>query len=79
MINKGEEDKYYIENNHEAIVSAEVYEKAQSILEKRSGAIETGRRKGNYSRKYTFSSRVFCGFCGSVFVRRNLYNNTKKE
>ena len=53
MINKGEEDKYYIENNHEAIVSAEVYEKAQSILEKRSGAIETGRRKGNYSRKYT--------------------------
>lgn len=79
MINKGEEDKYYIENNHEAIVSAEVYEKAQSILEKRSGAIETGRRKGNYSRKYTFSSRVFCGFCGSVFGRRNLYNNTNHE
>lgn len=79
MINKGEEDKYYIENNHEAIVSAEVYEKAQSILEKRSGAIEAGRRKGNYSRKYTFSSRVFCGFCGSVFVRRNLYNNTNHE
>lgn len=79
MINKGEEDKYYIENNHEAIVSAEVYEKAQSILEKRSGAIETGRRKGIYSRKYTFSSRVFCGFCGSVFVRRNLYNNTNHE
>ena len=79
MINKGEEDKYYIENNHEAIVSAEVYEKAQSILENRSGAIETGRRKGNYSRKYTFSSRVFCGFCGSVFVRRNLYNNTNHE
>ena len=79
MTNKGEEDKYYIENNHEAIVSAEVYEKAQSILEKRSGAIETGRRKGNYSRKYTFSSRVFCGFCGSVFVRRNLYNNTNHE
>lgn len=79
MINKGEEDKYYIENNHEAIVSAEVYEKAQSILEKRSGATETGRRKGNYSRKYTFSSRVFCGFCGSVFVRRNLYNNTNHE
>ena len=79
MINNGEEDKYYIENNHEAIVSAEVYEKAQSILEKRSGAIETGKRKGNYSRKYTFSSRVFCGFCGSVFVRRNLYNNTNHE
>ena len=79
MVNKGEEDKYYIENNHEAIVSAETYEKAQRILEKRSGAVETGRRKGNYSRKYTFSSRIFCGFCGSVFVRRNLYINTKHE
>lgn len=79
MVNKGEEDKYYIENNHEAIVSAETYEKAQKILEKRSGAVETGRRKGNYSRKYTFSSRIFCGFCGSVFVRRNLYKNTKHE
>lgn len=79
MVNKGEEDKYYIENNHEAIVSAETYEKAQRILEKRSGAVETGRRKGNYSRKYTFSSRIFCGFCGNVFVRRNLYINTKHE
>ena len=31
MINKGEEDKYYIENNHEAIVSAEVYEKKHKV------------------------------------------------
>lgn len=77
MVNKGEEDKYYIENNHEAIIPNEIYEKAQQILSKRSGAVETGRRKGNYSRKYTFSSRIFCGFCGSVFVRRNLYSGTK--
>lgn len=76
IVNRGEEDKYYIENHHEPIVPLEIYEKAQQILEKRSGARETGRRKGNYSRKYPFSSRVFCGFCGSVYVRRNLYSGT---
>lgn len=79
MINRGEEDKYYMENHHQPIVPLNVYEKAHSILEKRSGAKETGRRKGNYSRKFPFSSRVFCGFCGTVFVRRNLYNNTNYE
>lgn len=76
IVNRGEEDKYYIENHHEPIVPLEIYEKAQQILAKRSGARETGRRKGNYSRKYPFSSRVFCGFCGSVYVRRNLYSST---
>ncbi len=76
IINRGEEDKYYIENHHEPIIPADIYEKAQQILEKRSGSRETGRRKGNYSRKFPFSSRVFCGFCGSVYVRRNLYSGT---
>lgn len=82
VANRGEEDKYYLEGSHEAIISAEVFDKAQAILAKRCGARETGRRKGNYSRKYPFSSRIFCGscgfcgFCGAVYVRRNLYSST---
>lgn len=76
VANRGEEDKYYLEGSHEAIIPAEVFDKAQSILAKRCGARETGRRKGNYSRKYPFSSRIFCGFCGAVYVRRNLYSST---
>ncbi len=34
--NFGEEDKYYIRDNHEAIISREIFDKAQEILEKRS-------------------------------------------
>ena len=75
IVNRGEEDKYYIEGNHEAIISAEIFDKTQTILAKRCGERETGRRKGNYSRKYPFSSKIFCGFCGSVYVRRNLYSS----
>ena len=26
--------------------------------------------------KYPFSSKLYCGFCGTVLVRRNLYPNT---
>ncbi len=43
-----------------------------------------GRRKGNFSRKYPFSSRLYCGFCGSLLTRRNtesyklLCNNNKQ-
>ncbi len=76
VTNRGEEDKYYIEGNHEAIIPADVFDKAQAILAKRCGARETGRRKGNLSRKYPFSSRIFCGFCGAAYVRRNLYSST---
>lgn len=32
----------------------------------------TGRRIGNISRKYAFSSRIRCGFCGNCYVRRTV-------
>ena len=49
----------------------------QEILEKRAGSREKGKRKGNYSRKYPFSSRIYCGFCGTVLTRRNWNSGTK--
>lgn len=80
--NFGEVDQYYIKNHHESIIDREIYEEAQKILNMRNGNKEiVGRRKGNYSRKYKFSSRVYCGFCGQVYTRRNLYatKNTIKK
>ena len=70
VINYGEKNQYYVKNHHEAIISEETWDKAQEILKKRSASRNCGRRKGNYSRKYAFSSRIFCGYCGSVFTRR---------
>lgn len=66
--NRGEEDMYYIENNHEPIVSREEFAKVKEIL---SGS-KNNRRLGNYGKKYTLSSKMKCGFCGGVYGRRTM-------
>ena len=77
--NYGEKNQYYVKDHHPAIISEEIWNKAQEILKKRSEVRNGGRRKGNYSRKYPFSSRIFCGFCGSIFTRRCWASGTKNE
>lgn len=79
--NYGEEDQFYIKSHHEPIVSEEVFEKAQAILKRRSGrrkGAEKGRRE-KYSRKYAFSSKLECAFCGSNLSRRNWHSGTDHE
>jgi len=79
--NYGEEDQYYIKSHHEPIVSEEVFEKAQTILRRRSSrrkGVEKGRRE-KYSRKYSFSSKLECAFCGSNLSRRNWHSGTDHE
>jgi DNA invertase Pin-like site-specific DNA recombinase len=80
LVNLGEKDSYYVENNHEPIISADDFEKAQIILNKRGETImHKGKRWDKYSRQYPFSSMIYCGFCGSVYSRRNLYSGTDYE
>lgn len=69
------EAKYYIENNHEAIISNEKWEAVQVMREKR--AMKKGIKKGStkYSNKYAFSSKVICAQCGERF-RRRVWNST---
>ena len=77
VVNMGEENMYYIKEHHQAIIEPELFDKVQQILEKRAGSREKGKRKCNYSRKYPFSSRIYCGFCGTVLTRRNWNSGTK--
>ena len=47
--NMGQEDKYYIKNHHPAIVSEDIFDKAQEIRNKRNGnrckpTVESGSR-----------------------------------
>lgn len=77
VVNMGEENMYYIKEHHQAIIEPELFDKVQQILEKRAGSREKGKRKGNYSRKYPFSSRIYCGFCGTVLTRRNWNSGTQ--
>ena len=70
VVNMGEENQYYIAEHHEPIISERMFNQAQEILQKRGGVRGSGRRKGNFSRKYPFSSKLYCGFCGSLLTRR---------
>ena len=79
VINMGEENQYYIKEHHTAIIEPELFDKVQQILEKRAGSRSKGKRRCNYSRKYPFSSRIYCGFCGIVLTRRNWNSKTKNE
>jgi DNA invertase Pin-like site-specific DNA recombinase len=77
--NFGEEDKYYMENHHEPIITKEVFEEAQRILTKRSRrkSQEKGIKREKYSRKYAFSSMMKCGFCGSTISRRSWHGGSQ--
>lgn len=79
--NYGEEDQFYVKNHHEPIVSEEVFEKARAILSRRGAkrrGVEKGKRE-KYSRKYAFSSKLGCAFCGSNLSRRNWHSGTVHE
>jgi site-specific DNA recombinase len=72
-------DQYYWKNNHEAIISREVFDKAQEIMNKRSSKHSKTGRGQKYSRKYAFSSMIRCNFCNSNFSRRTWHANSKNE
>ena len=77
--NKGQKEMYYKKNNHEAIISREVFDKVQDIYNKRSTIIKEGKVYcEKFSMKYTFSSMIFCGECGKCYVRR-VSNHTNKD
>ena len=53
--------------------------KLQEILKERCGARANGRRIGNVGRKFAFSSRIRCGFCGNCFTRRTVVGKDRKK
>lgn len=76
--NFGEEEKYYIADHHEPIISEEQFEQAQKILHKRSKNFNHGRME-KYSQQYTFSSMIECGFCGGGITRRRWNSGTTHQ
>ena len=78
--NLGEEDRYYIHNHHEGIVSEETFDRAQEIRNRRNGGrkhnVTPGKRE-KFSRQYAFSCMLECGFCGASLSRRRRHSNSK--
>ena len=74
--NRGEEEFVIIKDHHEPIVSRELFEKANRILDKKS---LTQEGKAKHSNRYPFSGKIKCGCCGSSYVARykNRNNGTR--
>lgn len=67
--NKGEVQQYYIKDHHPAIVSRELFEKVQKIVNAKSDS-----HKREEKTQWAFSGRLICGSCGRFFNVRNGLN-----
>ena len=77
--NFGEEDKFYIRDHHEPIISEEIFEEAQKILAKRNtnrNVHQEGQKRNKFSKKYAFSCMIKCEFCGGTLTRRNWHSSS---
>lgn len=68
--NKGQKTSYYMENHHEAIISREVYYKANRLIQQRKLEKCNDRETTKFQNRYCFSGRIICGECGNKFKRR---------
>lgn len=72
--NNGERPKYYVENNHPAIIDRNTFNKVQEELARRSGKrkvkfVGTKTEQGKYSSKYALTELLICGECGTPYRR----------
>ena len=74
--NYGEEEQYYCEDHHKAIIDRDTFEKAKEAIRQR------GLEKGNcsedtskYQNRYVMSGKIKCGECGRSFKRRYHYTS----
>ncbi len=67
--NRGELDRYLLENAHPAIVDRDTFAEADAAIRRNAekyGAEKAGNKRTN---RYCFSGRLFCGVCGGKMVR----------
>ena len=65
--NRGQEEFVIIKDHHEPIISRELFDKANRILDAKSLSQEG---KAKHSSRYPFSGKIKCGRCGASYVAR---------
>ena len=68
--NHGEVPQYYVENNHEAIIEPEIFDRVQDMMKQRG-------YRGGYSGITIFSSKIVCGQCGGWYGSK-VWHSTDK-
>lgn len=72
--NKGQRQKYKVENAHEPIISKEQWERVQKRLNLQAEkAIGACRDLSKYNTKHPLSGMIICHHCGYTFKRRTWY------
>jgi len=74
--NDGYVKRYYIENNHEAIISRKQYYMVQEELKRRNDKMASGVR---HSGKYPLSGLITCEECNSKYSRVTWYGKKDKR
>ena len=73
--NEGQLAQYHVKDDHEAIVSKELWQVTQLEIQRRKDYMKRYglRTMGRNTDEQPFTNRVFCGVCGQLFWRRTLY------
>lgn len=82
--NQGERAMYYVENNHPAIISREMFDQVRHEMTRRSSKRKVLQKSGKtelgkYSGKYALTELLVCGECGSPYKRVTWARNGKKR
>lgn len=76
--NNGEIQKFYIEDDHEAIIEPWIWECVQLEIERRKRYMEEhGTNSYSHNTENNpFASKIVCGVCGKVFARKGWRSST---
>ena len=83
-VNNGERQKFYIENNHPAIIDKTTFARVQEELAKRIGKakvkqVGTKTEIGKYSSKYALTDLLICGECNTPYRRCTWTSHGRKK
>lgn len=71
VVNKGEVPQYYVQDNHEAIISRDVFDLVQQEVQDRKKHVEMTNGSS------IFSGRIRCGNCGGIFGSKVWHSNDR--
>ena len=77
-VNKGEVPQYFIENNHEPIITRLEGQTVREIFEFRREQIGIDD-SSKYQNRYDFSSKIVCNECGGTFRRQKIHIGKPNE
>lgn len=75
--NYGDLPQYYVENDHEPIVSREIFQQAQGEFLRRMNKIDKNGIHSAYSSCYALTGKLICSKCGSSYRRMKAHGTNK--